>query len=176
MKRFGSSAFALAFFFALFAFAPAAGYGQKTSPTPTSVNVVNTPAVRDADNPARQPFQSELFLTGVPGSYGALQIAQVPAGKRLVIEHVAVSGVTPTGQRIFANLSTGLGSFIAHHPLVVHAQGTNENGEAEFAISQQVRLYADPGTAVTLYATRSSTSGMAVVLYATVSGYLVDVQ
>ena len=176
MKKSGSSVLALALFFALFAFAPAAGYGQKTSPTPTSVNVVNTPGVRDADNPARQPFQAELFLTGISGSAGFLQVGQVPAGKRLVIENISVSGVTPTGQRVFVGLITTLGDFIARHPLLVHAQGTNETGEAEFVISQQVRLYADPGSNLTFYVKRSSTTGQAVFFYATISGYLVDVQ
>ncbi|HEX6625397.1 MAG TPA: hypothetical protein VF064_16910 [Pyrinomonadaceae bacterium] len=176
MKKFGSSVFALAFFFALFAFAPAAGYGQKTSPTPASVNIVNTPSVRDADNPARQPFQSELYLGGAASSLNFLEIAQVPAGKRLVIENVAVSGVTPTGQRVFAGLITTMGNFIARHPLLVHAQGINENGEAEFVISQQARIYADPGSNVTIYVRRSSTSGASVVWHATISGYLVDVQ
>ena len=155
-------------------------YGQTTkgqqTPTTANVNVVNTAQVRDADNPARQPYQNGFFLVGVNAIQDSWLLATVPAGKRLVIENVAVSGVTPTGQRMFVSLSTGVNNLALRHPLLVSAQGTNEDGEAEFVISQQVRLYADPGTAVTLHLKRSSTTGLAAITFATISGYLVDVQ
>src|SRR5437899_11619632 len=78
----------------------------QAAPSPTNVNVVNTPnvnvvnttaspvPVRDVDNPARQPFQAEAmggFADGA-STTGDIPIGAVPAGKRLVIEHVSAFG------------------------------------------------------------------------------------
>ena len=72
----------------------------RAAPSPSNVNVVNTPnvnvvntpaspvPVRDVDNPARQPFQAEVvggFADGA-STTGEVTITTVPAGKLLVIE------------------------------------------------------------------------------------------
>ena len=49
--------------------------------------------VRDVDNPARQPFQVELQRQlRIPVAIGreSIKVADAPAGKRLVIEHVSL--------------------------------------------------------------------------------------
>src|SRR5216117_2665883 len=78
----------------------------QAAPSPSNVNVVNTPAspvpVRDVDNPARQPFQAEAvggFADGA-STTGDILITTVPAGKLLVIEHVSVFGAMLPSQRM----------------------------------------------------------------------------
>src|SRR5439155_17389827 len=78
----------------------------RAAPSPSNVNVVNTTAspvpVRDVDNPSRQPFQAEVvggFADGA-STTGDITIATVPAGKRLVIEHVSVFGMMLRLQRL----------------------------------------------------------------------------
>jgi len=79
---------------------PSATQGVPTPPSPTNVNVVNTPnvsvanmtaspvLVRDVDNPANQLFHAEAVGGFADGSSttGDITIATVPAGKRLVVE------------------------------------------------------------------------------------------
>ena len=47
--------------------------------------------VRDIDNAARQPFQAELrrLTVRTTGALQSFQVAEVPFGKRLIIEHVS---------------------------------------------------------------------------------------
>src|SRR5207244_995932 len=75
----------------------------QAAPSPSNVNVVNTPNVnvvnttaspvpiRDVDNPARQPFHAEAVGEFADGASitGGILIPTVPAGKRLVIEHLS---------------------------------------------------------------------------------------
>src|SRR5207244_13410198 len=90
----------------------------RAAPSPSNVNVVNTPnvnvvntpaspvPVRDVDNPARQPFQAEVvggFADGA-STTDEVTITTVPAGKLLIIEHVSVFGAILPGQRMVRGL------------------------------------------------------------------------
>src|SRR6266568_1260283 len=132
--------FLILFWLGAFAFYPTvqAGGQSRPSPTPTTqdVNVVNTPnvnvvnttaspvQVRDVDNPARQPFHAEAvggFADGASVTGGIL-IPTVPAGKRLVIEHVSVFGAMLPGQKMVRAV---LHRFSVFGPsLVISAQGS----------------------------------------------------
>ncbi|HZP17184.1 MAG TPA: hypothetical protein VFB00_04415 [Terriglobales bacterium] len=86
---FGLAALALS----LFASTAFAG----NTPAPTQVIVTNTPAqpmpvvglVTDADNPARQFFQTNLVNVNVNGGGMFYKIASAPAAQKLVIENVS---------------------------------------------------------------------------------------
>src|ERR1043166_4848164 len=95
------------FTLACFAVLPAT-QGVPSPPSPTNVNVVNTPnvsvvnttaspvPVRDVDNPARQI--TVVQTAGLEGFFNGDNIClipilnSVPSGKRLIIEHVSVFG------------------------------------------------------------------------------------
>jgi hypothetical protein len=134
-----------------FAFSAATQAAPRPSPTPgiQDVNVVNTPTVSDADNPARQSFQASVIGHFTTDTEIYVPITTVPAGKRLIIEHVSMVGFVQTGERIYTaaiavanNNSNPVGYFLTISP-----QGTD--GTYDFYnASEQVRLYADAGTQV----------------------------
>ena len=161
-------------------------------PSPTNVNVVNTPNVsvvnttaspvpmRDVDNPARQPFQAQVrggFADGA-SSTGDITIATVPAGKRLVIEHVSAFGTMLPTQKVI----NGGSNVPWHDPFSTivlqyqwHSQGSNADGSRDyFVVSEALRVYANPG-AISCFAERNSVAGAnpdSVTF--TISGYFVD--
>ena len=155
----------------------------RAAPSPSNVNVVNTTAspvpVRDVDNPARQPFQAEVvggFADGA-STTGDITIATVPAGKRLVIEHVSVFGMMLRLQRLVASGTQmhEIGHTSRGHGPPISAQGSNADGTLDYFIaSQLVRFYADPGP-ISVFAERDSFGGAnpdSVTF--TISGYFVD--
>lgn len=157
-----------------------------------NVNVVNTPTVKidstnpvmlhDVDNAALQPFQASASGHFVEGSFstGSVPITQVPGGKRLIIEHVSVNGATSPGQKLIL-ASIGVtqqnanGGQPIFHYLVINPEVTDAFANRYYC-SEAVRLYADPGTIVSLLATRDSSAGslFGAVQY-TISGYFIDV-
>jgi len=153
-----------------------------TQPVSGSVQVGNDIAhpvpVRDVDNPARQPFQAGGFAPFSANETNVIvNIATVPTGKRLVIEHVSVSCSLPTGQKMVeADLEVVLSNQTTYpNNLRVSAQGSDASGTHDLSIaSEQVRLYADPGTPVRCFVDRDSFSGSGDV-QCSISGYLVDV-
>jgi hypothetical protein len=176
---------------ASFAVSPVAQAGPQSRPSPTpspapgpqDVNVVNTPTVSDADNPARQPFQaSGTGVLTAAGETGNVPITTVPGGKRLIIEHVSVFCFAQTGQRIFlASIGVALQNVYnganLNHYLTLSPQGSNGLDLDFYTASEQVRLYADPGTQVFVYAAGNpgSASGSPTTVHFAISGYLVDV-
>lgn len=145
---------------------------------PDPVIVTNTPLfMRDVDNPARQPFQMGFPFTMNSGTQQVFQSFTVPAGKRLVIEYVSMgSGSVPVGQHLFIIITTTVGAVGAFHFVAVTPQGSipPPNAADTFVASQPMRVYADPGTTVTIQMQRDSADG-ACGPNLTVSGYLVDV-
>lgn len=146
------------------------------------IDSTNPVSLRDVDNAARQPFQfnaSGNFTDGFAGT-GPVPITQVPAGKRLIIEHVSVFGSTPLGQKlILASIgvtqqNANSGQPVLHY-LVINSAGSDAFA-ARYSCSQMVRLYADPGTIVSLSAQRDATAGtlFGAVAYA-ISGYFINV-
>jgi hypothetical protein len=170
---------------ASFAVSPLAQADPQSRPSPTpspapgpqDVNVVNTPRVSDADNPAKQPFQASGSGEFI-GSICDVTITTVPAGKRLIIEHVSVLGQMTTGQKmITAYIVPRLQGFNDQkHYLTISGQGTDDiNGIDYYVASEQVRLYADPGPEVFGFAIRNTNSGISSFVHFVISGYLVDV-
>src|SRR5438552_13850372 len=135
--------------FALLPIAQAAPYPSNVNVVNTpNVNVVNTPAspvpVRDVDNPARQPFHVEAVAGFADGASttGGILIPAVPAGKRLVIEHLSVSAHALHGQRMIG----GKVYFDEGDPelkrfscgVVWHAQGSNADGSLDYFVASEL--------------------------------------
>jgi len=143
--------------------------------------------VRDLDNPARRPFQVEVQRQlRIPIAEGreSIQVADVPAGRRLVIEHISfrvssLEAVTPgshqTRFQIFAALLTKADTVAANHELLVTR--TDFGIASSNTASQPIRAYADGGTPVFIRIggqPEGNGSTAVSITNLTISGYLVD--
>lgn len=146
-----------------------AGAGTSASP----LQVASPLEIRDLDNPARQPFQAgSSCSTTSDGCFGSF--ITVPAGKRLVIEYMSMLADIPAGQVALWQVRTTVGGQHVHFlPQSAPAVAGFIGSPGVAAVSQQVRLYADPGSVLILSFTRNGT-GTQAHFDATISGYLVD--
>jgi hypothetical protein len=139
-------------------------------------NAINAPVPTISVNDGREPVQMRLTLNIATGSSQAQAEIEVPAGKRLVIEHASSRAQGPTGQGFIAQIQTSVfanESTRGVHWLVLHNQGTF-SGIDVFTASQPMRVYADPSTPpVQFIVTRTTVVGSAFA-EVTLSGYLVD--
>jgi hypothetical protein len=125
----------------------------RTAPVPTY-------DARDGMEPYQRSIHSGDTLT-------------VPAGKRLVIEHVSLFGENDGGNIYFLWLFTIAGGTSAVHYLSYEFVTISPDGSRRFTGSNATRIYADPNTTVEF--NHSSDSGVDKVVLATLSGYLVPV-
>src|ERR1700712_4290907 len=96
----------------------------------------------------------------------------VPAGKHLVVETLSVQlDVTPSGSKLeaFVNYTCGGANVSLFVPLSF-AYTDNGTGYDFHVGMQAVRLYADPGTVLTVSGAGQGNTG---TIFLTVSGYLV---
>lgn len=113
-----------------------------------NVNVVNSPSVRDADNPARQPFQASFNVTPADNVCFGQTTFQIPAKQELVIEYASATAFIPgAGQGVLYTVETTAGGANVPHHLFTTPP---VNAAGIVAVSQLVRVYADPGTTVTV--------------------------
>jgi len=123
---------------------------------PAAMAQVRAALVRDADNPALQPFRAnaDFSLTAINEQR---LLVTVPAGKRLVIEHVSYYAYTQPGiQFVFAGLrSPQFGTFWQS----IQINPPHASADSGFVIqdgSQPVRLYFEPGEEVWVSASTSA--------------------
>ncbi len=154
-----------------------------------TVGIAGTPTValaaggpldtRDADRSARQPFHVRgIFSMGAGEPDQAVTVFSVPAGKRLVVEHVSAFLGVPDGQKVLFGIATRLGGMLEIHSLVAQEQGVfpqvlGLGAKATFVASQPSRFYADSSTEVIVSVARTSTTGTAAGSMV-VSGHFVD--
>jgi hypothetical protein len=174
----------------VFAFVLGSAQNAYAPPPANSVVVVNTPAqavpttaqgttaisgtVRDADNPARQPFALSHFFALAEGSFVEFFTFTVPPGKRLVVEYVSGSGGAPNGRRIGLQVTTlNAGSFttFAFPSTFLDTACVAEACDTLF-INHLTRLYSEPGP-LRLALFRSHGDGF-VSAEVSISGYFVD--
>jgi hypothetical protein len=112
---------------------------------------------------------------GLPASpfaqTGSPQIA-VPTGRHLVVETLSVQlDVSPSGSKLeaFVNYTSGGNNVTLFVPLT-YAYTDTGTGFDFYVGMQAVRLYADPGTVLTVSGAGPGSTG---TLFLTVSGYLV---
>lgn len=143
---------------------------------PSSVAQTTTPKpaiVRDVDNGDRATlYQEEITNLLFEPAQGRVECGDpVPAGKRLVIEHVTTRVSTPPGQAITVGLKTwplGVGTFI---PLVAHGI---MDGRLYYVGAQAATLRLDAGDAPCVLVEREPGIGQATVQI-WISGYLISV-
>jgi hypothetical protein len=137
-------------------------------PRPALVSDVNNPDKLD------QYGNHELLLevTIADGRAGEGPcLIEVPAGKRLVIEHVSMRAVMPAGQKPISVQITDTRHFNQY--LVSFFQGTSIGGHDIYIASQAVRQRVPPGERVCLSFSRNSVDGVADVRWG-ISGYFIN--
>ena len=160
---------------------PLLGQGQGgANQHPLNVSVVNTAAepalVRDVGVPIRTPVQIRVNVFMSFGETNATEgVFTVPAGKRLVIEHVALDTENLlAGNAVRGRVLTEAGGHISSHPFDVHPQAPVDG--PLFLANHSLLAFADPETVVTVTAEvdqpQFEGSGGYSVLVGTLSGYL----
>jgi hypothetical protein len=123
-----------------------------------------------------RPFHAFANSTQSGNNVSTVDVATVPAGHRLVIEFVSMVGQVPPTQHVeilSVTTSTDPVGGVSHQ-LLINAQPAAVIGDAIFRASQEVRLYANPGTTVRALFRRNSGIGDAT-FGITISGRLVPV-
>jgi hypothetical protein len=151
--------------------------GAADAQTPVKVvNPKSDPVPVVNINDAGQPFNKAAIIIQQAGTnVSQADVANVPEGKRLVIEFVSFSSELPVGQRaVFFHLSTDIGTGNVFFPLMVNAQPAAVDGDPIFRTAQSLRVYSDGGTTVKAAFGRSNSTGSATCnIY--ISGYLIDI-
>ena len=149
--------------------------GTSVSLSDNAVVVSNTAAdpalVRTLDDSARRTKQGGKFVEIAAGSVVENEVAYtVPAGKRLVIEHVSVNLLEAQSAEV-TNLwfETTTGNTGVQHLVPLPFAGSTMAG-------QPTRIYADEGTEVRVLLRIKSPVAGGVKAFFSYSGYLVDAQ
>lgn len=147
-----------------------------------NVNVVNEALVRNSDNPALQPVHVKAIARlSVDGSwvFGGALAYEVPAGKRLVIEHVDgtgfLAGAGTTG-RLIVTLGVDGGSQFINHGVGISSDPLPCTvTQACVVIAQPMRVYANPGDRIGLQVNgKLSPAAANSFVELSVNGHLVD--
>jgi hypothetical protein len=147
---------------------------QGTTTVAGTVSLAPGTTVNVLSNDARQPFQAAASQVQNGTNVSTLTIATVPAGKRLVIEFISLSGQVPPTQHVeLMQVLTVTDTGGVFHDMLIHEQPDAVIGDALFRSVQSLRLYANAGTQINVVLRRSSSIGQATY-GASISGYLVD--
>lgn len=135
--------------------------------------------LRAAQKDVRHPFQRDVSVLVPAGSLSASSGFQVPAGQRLVIELVTGFTRVHVAELVRLTVATQAGSGVVVHHVApsVYRRELPPGVAPDFMVtfSQPVRIYADPGTQVTVTAARSENAEITPTFFAlSLSGYLVD--
>lgn len=143
-----------------------------------NVNVANpvSGTFRDVEQPARNPRQdgtgsvvaTNAFTTEAP-------LSSVPNGKQLVIEYFSATAIVPSGQSGFFFITTRAGgvALLHHVPVIQKFADSAFAGSDLLVAGQPVRIYADPGTTLSVSFRRSNNAGPSS-FSADISGYFVN--
>ncbi len=143
----------------------------------TSALMNTRPAAAQNKDASKDAFEVSLVLTGTAAGLQATNNFIVPAGKRLVIEHVSGGISVGPGEKAGLDMHTVLDNVTRIHFFVTSPQGTFPGGGTHdvYRVSQPARLYADGGTPVTFIIFRdSASSGFVMFGIVTVSGTLTN--
>jgi hypothetical protein len=162
------------------------------------VNVINTPNVnatvtnsaanpgptRDADTTGRQPVMGASSVP-FPDGQGALSgslvltgptftlLPQVPAGKRLVAQFLALTVDVPAGQQVQLSVVSKLGAASMGQPIALSAPQTIA-GTDSYRTSQPILVYVGAGETVDYFVERLPSTGVGRIVV-TMTGSLIDV-
>lgn len=154
----------------------------------TALGASLTTSAQQSSQPAgrSEPFQAEVSFTMTPTQplrNGAKIF--VPEGKRLVIEYATATTRMTSEQGLDQiQIRTTVNGTLVSHPILV-----TDRGRGLWVAAQTVKIYADPGTAVDVFAQREvrmetslatstglsqGTDSSTIHVVTTLSGYLED--
>jgi hypothetical protein len=159
---------------------PFVSHSQNQVP-PIPVEVINTPLeIRTAGAPPccvpKHPFRKLIRCFGTDGTLLVTSDFLVPSGKRLVIENVSVIASLAHGEQLrvgFTYSDPSDPSVLVRQDFPLPFQETNFGGADVFVASQQMRVYVDSGTVITVSGYRHPQHGFFNVDFS-FSGFLVD--
>lgn len=130
---------------------PLSTHAQVPSRLATPVRIVNTPLPTEIA--PQQPFQFGMINVEFdPTQLGAHVSFTVPAGKRLVIEYVSGDILQDIGDAVSFAVTTTVNGVTAAHRMVLTPVGPAGGFAKAFTAAKSLRVYADPGTEVTISA------------------------
>jgi hypothetical protein len=141
-----------------------------TAGGPIPVSIANTVVNRDADGPAKQPFQM-VYSLYFPGGTGNHTFVTVPTGKRLVIESLTAD-YNVSGDK--NSYSVALASSSPSSFTGVVGLSLTPSAEPYSIKTQPVRLTAEAADDVTVYV-NSNQADSNDNIQVSISGYYVDV-
>ncbi len=165
--------------------------GALAAPPPKEVIVVNTSAepvpvvgtlsgaVTAAIAPSKEPFQQDVSVLVDAGALSNTASFLVPLGKRLVLEYASGNTRVDDKELVRVNVATTAGGSSVTHtlaPEVIHRDFEAPTTD-DFIVTygQTIRIYADPGTQVSVTATRSENAEITPTFFQlALSGYLVS--
>lgn len=144
-----------------------------------AVAQIRAALVRDVDNPALQPFRTQIAVTLLAAdSSKTVNGPVVPAGKRLVIENASIWGLTQNADFVSGVWLTVPGANPATFTMLDPASTEKKvvSGSTNiYAYNRPVRLYYEPGETVQAQVfTEGASAGKTVNIY--LNGYLVNLQ
>ncbi len=175
------SIFALVALCCVFLLSP--GLVSAGSPPPANVNVVNTPTVKNMDAPGRTPYQHMIEFSTYQSdecplpSYCAIPFPAVPAGKRLVVEHVTMLIAVHDGQPGLLAFGDTNVTNSGNQAIISNAftnTGVNASPDIPFfSLDRPVRVYYEAGATPRL---KLVTTGGTITFKgnASIHGYLID--
>jgi hypothetical protein len=153
------------------------GQGRTAAAGSAPVTIVNTPVPITGTLVPSQPFA----VSGAGVTQDTLFAADkfvVPAGKRLIVEMVAISARVPAGDLascgVTAHPATAGGNPTSYRFVTTPQGPIDGSTSASFVSNPPVRLYLGPGEELTWFCFRSNGSGFITFAWS-ISGYLVDV-
>jgi hypothetical protein len=140
---------------------------------PALAQVIKAALVKNVDEPGRSPYLQKVVCNGSGGCTAIpLAPALVPAGKRLVVDHISAFVSTPSFNRPYlsagsANSSGGDDTRLAY--VSIDSTVDTPSGSI-FILSQPARFYVEAGKQPFLRVTSSES----FLVDGYVSGYLID--
>jgi hypothetical protein len=151
---------------------PVTGSTTVSGPVAVKQDGVWTVNIRNLDEPGRAPFQAQITASATSSP----TLSGIPAGKRLVIQHVSANLITPstTGGYLRMGITPPAGSAFggATYQFPLTFVGTRSPVGSFFVGSFPVTAYADPDSVIQFLTDSGFISSG--TLFIAVSGYLVD--
>lgn len=136
---------------------------------PAMAQAVRAAIVQDRDQRGRNLYQSTLNCQNATNPC-VIAFPAVPAGKRLIVEHVTALAVMPAANTL-ADVELRGGSIFQFLPLTANL--ANFAGQFEYTTNQPVLAAYNAGEIPNVDA--FSTSGAQFTVLATISGYMIDI-
>jgi hypothetical protein len=119
--------------------------------------------------PARVPFQTQVALSIDNGGPGGFSPVSIPAGQRLIVEYVSLTGSVPAGQKLSVSIQTTVSSATAAFSVPIQVQ-ESVDGIDKLVANQMMKIYAE-GPEFHVACWRTKMDGPAQMTF-NISGYL----